>query len=369
MLNEMQRFIDLSPIQEAPFLLIDRAALQSKVEDFITHAQHCGVYYAVKANPEPQIIELFSNAGLGFEISSTAELDLLLGLGVNAKKIISSNPIKTPGFIEKMHQHGVRQFVFDSVTEAEKIACWAPGSDVIIRLTVENLESSWPLTDKFGVGPEEAVTLLLQSRDLGLNPLGVTFHVGSQCEGVLSWHSALERAADVWRQIADGGVQLKVLNIGGGFPVHHTVDVPSVEEIYGIVFKRVAELFPSDIVLEAEPGRALVADAGALVGSVVGKAAREGENWLYLDVGVFNGLMEAVGNIPYVFTPFSNPGGGDKKWTVAGPSCDSFDVVSKDISLPELAVGDRLLITPGGAYTTAYASTFNGVQIPRVLLV
>jgi ornithine decarboxylase len=135
------------------------------------------------------------------------------------------------------------------------------------------------------------------------------------------------------------------------------------------VFTRVGELFPADITLEAEPGRALVADAGALVGTVVGKAAREGEDWLYLDVGVFNGLMEAVGDIPYAFTPLSNPGTTNKKWTIAGPSCDSFDVVAKDISLPELAVGDRVLITPGGAYTTAYASNFNGIKIPSVVLV
>ena len=364
----MQRFIDLCPAQESPFLLMDRAALQSKVDDFLTHTKHCGVFYAVKANPEPQVISMFAKAGLGFEISSTAELDLLLGLGVDPKKIITSNPIKSPGFIAKMYEHGVRQFVFDSVTEAEKIAEQAPGSGVVIRLTVENLESSWPLTDKFGVGTDEAVNLLLQSRDLGLRPAGVTFHVGSQCEGVLSWHAALERAAGVWRQTAEGGVELNVLNIGGGFPAHHGADVPSVAEIYDIVFTRVAELFPADITLEAEPGRALVADAGALVGTVVGKAAREGEDWLYLDVGVFNGLMEAVGDIQYAFTPLSNPGIASKKWTIAGPSCDSFDVVAKDISLPELAVGDRVLITPGGAYTTAYASNFNGVQIPSVVM-
>jgi len=364
----MQRFFDLCPILDTPFLLMDRAALQSRVEDFLGHAKECGVFYAVKANSDPEVVQLVADAGMGFEISSTAELDLLLGLGVDAKKIITSNPIKNPKFIEKMYSNGGRQFVFDSVTEAEKIAKWAPGSDVVVRLTVENLESSWPLTDKFGVGAEEAATLLLQSRDLGLNPAGVTFHVGSQCEGVLSWHAALECAADVWHQVADGGVKLKLLNIGGGFPAYHGVDVPSAEAIYDIVFKRVVELFPADIVLEAEPGRALVADSGALVGTVVGKAGRDGENWLYLDVGVFNGLMEAVGNIPYAFTPFNDPGTGNVKWVIAGPSCDSFDVVAKNIELPELAVGDRLLITPGGAYTTAYASTFNGVQIPSVVL-
>ena len=259
--------------------------------------------------------------------------------------------------------------MFDSIIEAEKIARWAPGSDVIIRLAVENYESSWPLTDKFGIEPEEAAKLLLQSRDLFLNPIGITFHVGSQCEGTLSWDAALERAAGVWHRVAQSGVNLKLLNIGGGFPTYHGNDVPSIETIYGIVFKQITEFFPPNLVLEAEPGRSLVADAGVLVGSVQGKAERDGVNWLYLDIGVFNGLMEAVGKIPYKFSPLANPGNEHLKWTVAGPSCDSFDVIAKDILLPDLAVGDKLLITPGGAYTTAYASSFNGVQIPSVIVV
>lgn len=361
--------VDLCPEQETPFLLMDRATIQSRAADFVTHSKSCGVFYALKANPDPQIVRLIDSAGIGFEISAIGELDLLLELGIDARKIITSNPIKAPRFIEKLYQLGIRRFVFDSIAEAEKIVRWAPGSDVIVRLTVENLESSWPLTDKFGVEPEEAAKLLLQSKDLRLNPVGVTFHVGSQCEGTLSWDAALERAATVWHKAAEGGVDLKLLNIGGGFPAYHGKDVPSIETIYGIVFKRITELFPPNLVLEAEPGRSLVADAGVLVGSVQGKAERDGDNWLYLDIGVFNGLMEAVGKIPYKFSPLTNNENDYVKWTVAGPSCDSFDVIATDILLPDLAIGDKLLITPGGAYTTAYASSFNGVQMPSVIVV
>ena len=369
MQNYMQRIVDLSPTQETPVLLMDRSAIQSRAMDFINHANGSGVFYAVKANPDPQIVRIIDDTGMGFEISATGELDLLLGIGIDAGKIITSNPIKAPDFVEKMYRFGVRRFVFDSVTEAEKIARWAPGSDVMVRLTVENLESSWPLTDKFGIEPKQAAKLLIQSRDLGLNPVGITFHVGSQCEGTSSWHAALDRAANVWHYVAQDGLNLEILNIGGGFPAYHGVDVPSIETIYGIVFKRVAELFPPNLVLEAEPGRSLVADAGTLVASVLGKAERKQENWLYLDIGVFNGLMEAVGEIPYQFTPLANHGDDYMKWTIAGPSCDSFDVIATDISLPELAIGDKLLITPGGAYTTAYASSFNGVPIPSVVVV
>ena len=369
MQNNIHRMVELCPEQETPFLLMDRTAIESRAADFVTHSKTCGLFYALKANPDPQVVRLIASAGIGFEISATDELDLLLRIGIDVGEIITSNPVKAPGFIDKMYQLGVRRFVFDSVTEAEKIARWAPGSDVIVRLTVENLESSWPLTDKFGVEPEEAAKLLLQSRDFRLNPVGITFHVGSQCEGILSWNAALERAANVWHRVALDGVELKLLNIGGGFPAYHGNDVPSVETIYGTVFKGITELFPPNLALEAEPGRSLVADAGVLIGSVQGKAQRDGENWLYLDIGVFNGLMESVGKIPYEFTPLVNHGNDYVKWTLAGPSCDSFDVIATDILLPDLAVGDKLLISPGGAYTTAYASSFNGVPIPSVIVV
>jgi ornithine decarboxylase len=321
----------------------------------------------MKANPDLAVVETIAASSLGFEVSSEDELALLTGLGVSPNRIISSNPIKTPGFIEAMHALGRREFVFDSTTEAEKLARLAPGSDAVIRLTVDNLESSWPLADKFGVGPDDAHDLLLYAAKLGLVPSGITFHVGSQCLGLASWRGALQRAAGVWARLADSGVRLRTLNVGGGFPAQHDEGIPTVPDTFDLIFGLVSDLFPSGVELRAEPGRGLVADAGVLVSSVIGKAVREEASWVYLDVGVFNGLMESIGGINYLFAPLAARG-PEQRWTVAGPSCDSFDVIAKDVSLPDLEVGDRVLIHPAGAYTTAYAAPFNGAVVPPVVL-
>ena len=352
---------------ETPFLGMDRTVLERKAREFRDRNGRCPSFYAVKANPDPAVVGVIAECGLGLEISSEDELAVLTHLGVDPARIISSNPIKTPGFIEAMVRLGRREFVFDSTTEAEKLARLAPGSDVTVRLTVDNLESSWPLADKFGVGVDDAADLLLSAPGLGLNPTGITFHVGSQCLGLASWRAALERSAELWHRVDAAGVSLRSLNIGGGSPAHHDEGIPTVRETFDLVYSLVSELFPPGVELRAEPGRGLVADAGVLVSSVIGKATREGEDWLYLDVGVFNGLMEAVGGIRYSFGTIS-PGGPEKRWTVGGPSCDSFDVVAKDVVLPEPDVGDRVLIYPAGAYTTAYASRFNGTSVPPVVL-
>ncbi len=366
----MERFFDLASQWEGietPFLGMDRAALDRKAREFREQEGRCPSFYAVKANPDPTVVGAIAESGVGFEISSESELAVLTRLGVNPERIITSNPIKTPGFIEAMVRLGHREFVFDSTAEAEKLARLAPGSDVSIRLTVDNLESSWPLADKFGVGVDHAADLLLSAPGMGLNPTGITFHVGSQCLGLASWRAALERSAELWRRVSAAGVNLRSLNIGGGFPAHHDEGIPTVRETFGLVYALVSELFPPGVELRAEPGRGLVADAGVLVSSVIGKAAREGDDWVYLDVGVFNGLMEAVGGIRYRFATLG-PGGAEKQWTVGGPSCDSFDVVAKDVTLPEPEIGDRVLIYPAGAYTTAYASPFNGTPVPPVVL-
>lgn len=366
----MERFLKLASRWEGietPFLAMDRTVLEGKAREFGEQNGRCPSFYAVKANPDPAVVGLIAESGIGFEISSEAELAVLTRLGVSPERIISSNPIKTPAFIEAMVRLGRREFVFDSTTEAEKLARLAPGSDVTVRLTVDNLESSWPLADKFGLGVDDATDLLLSAPGMGLNPTGITFHVGSQCLGLASWRAALERSAELWQRVGAAGVRLRNLNIGGGFPAHHDEGIPTVRETFDLVYSLVSELFPPGVELRAEPGRGLVADAGVLVSSVVGKAAREGEDWVYLDVGVFNGLMEAVGGIHYRFATLG-PGGPEKQWTVGGPSCDSFDVVAKGVVLPEPEVGDRVLIYPAGAYTTAYASRFNGTPVPPVVL-
>ncbi|MSQ11558.1 MAG: type III PLP-dependent enzyme [Dehalococcoidia bacterium] len=354
--------------RKTPFLLLDSAILCQRAQEFLAFSERCSTFYAVKANAAPKLLKLLHELGLGFEVSSEPELKLLLALNVPPERIITSNPIKAHGFIKAMAALGARRFVFDSQVEAQKLARLAPGSQVLVRLAVDNSGSAWPLADKYGVDLDTAPRLLAYARSLGLVPAGVAFHVGSQCTSLESWQNALERASRLWSLARDDGIQLRLLNIGGGFPAHHQEAVPSVAEIFAFVFERVARLFPPGVQLEAEPGRALVADAGVLVTSVIGKAVRPEGPWLYLDAGVFNGLTEAVGGIRYRFTANTNHA-APVPWTIAGPTCDSFDVVAKGVLLPEPALGARVFIYPAGAYTTVYASTFNGTTVPRVLLV
>lgn len=358
----------LAEQKRTPFLAIYRAVIAQRVAEFQRFASQVEAFYALKANPAPQIVDLLNSLSFGFEISSEQELALLLRRGVDPRRIICSNPVKGNRFIGSAQRRGLKRFVLDSKTEADKLARFAPRCEVSVRLAVSNEAAAWPLDKKFGVNSREAFALLEYTRSLGLQPKGIAFHVGSQCLHPSSWQSALIQASELWRQANRQGMVLEVLNIGGGFPAHHQREVPSITHILNLVVSAVAELFPPGVKVVTEPGRAVVADAGWMVASVLGKARRNGDNWLYLDVGVFNGLTEALGGINYTFYPLGN-GEGRKRWTIAGPSCDSLDVIGRGVELPEPEVGDRVAIFPAGAYTTAYASTFNGTRKPRGYLV
>lgn len=357
-------------LSKTPSLVISRSLIRQRVQEFCALTPHLRVFYSVKANPAPPIIRCLEPLDIGFEAASLQELQTLAVLGIPAQRIISSNPVKPPSFIKHAFKLGIRHFVFDSLAEAEKIAALAPGSAVSVRLGVDNSGSAWPLTRKYGVELADALDLLVQARRLGLRPLGTAFHVGSQCMTPSSWDLALRKTAELWRQAAAAGIELQILNVGGGFPAHHQAELPAVSEILESILCRTKELFASDVTVVAEPGRALVADAGVLLATVIGKARRQDERWLYLDIGVFNGMMEAVGGMTYTFVPLTNSAQtATLPYTLAGPSCDSFDVIVRNVWLPELEVGDRVAIYPGGAYTTAYASRFNGGPFPRIYLV
>ena len=355
--------------RKTPFLLMSRRTLREKAAEFAAFSPRVQTLYSVKANPAPQVLAFFMGLDVGYEVSSAAELRRVLALGAPSERVSTSNPVKSPEFIRYAYRKGLRDYVLDSPEEVRKLARYAPGSGVLVRLAVDNTESAWPLDEKYGVEPPEAVELLLDARDRGLRPQGATFHVGSQCTGLASWRAAMEKAADVWRRSAAQGVGLTALNVGGGFAAHHTDDVPTVTESMQTIVSCADELLPPGTELHAEPGRGLVGDAGVLVASVIGTARRSGRDWVYLDAGVFNGLMETVGGLAYSIVPV-NGGvrGPERARVVAGPTCDSFDVVSREAMLPALSAGDRVAIAPAGAYTTSYASRFNGASIPRTYL-
>lgn len=350
-----------------PYILMDREVVRDKVSLIGKHIRNSRVFYAVKANPDRDVLHFLNTFGIGFEIASEGELQMLASLGVEPERIITSNPIKTLKFLEQAVSYGIKYYAYDSVAEVEKLSRHAPGCNVYVRLSVPNEGSEWPLSKKFGVELDEAGELLLSAKKRGLNPVGITFHVGSQCNNVYNWNTAIEKAKDLWEVAEQNGIRFCMLNIGGGYPIHYTKNVVDIETIEKKIDRAIAKKFPRDVEIFIEPGRAVVGDAGIFVATVIGKARRGDENWLYIDVGVFNGLMESIGGIKYVYIVGSR--NEPERWTIAGPSCDSFDVIDRGVLLPEPEVGNRILILSSGAYTVSYASEFNGFSIPKTILV
>jgi len=363
------RYLDTENI-ETPFLLIDKDKVREKTTMIGRNIKNAKVFYAVKANPDIEILIFLNGLNLGFEIASEGELEILSSIGVEPSRIISSNPVKSLKFLKIAASYQVNHFSFDSMDEVDKIAKFIPDCNVYIRLSVPNEGSEWPLSKKFGVEIDDAVSLLSYAQDRGLNPVGITFHVGSQCTNIYNWNIALDKAKTLWDISRKKGLKLRLLNIGGGYPIKYTKNVVSIEAIEKNVNNLIFERFPEDIEIHIEPGRAVVGDAGIFVSTVIGKAVRGDEDWVYIDVGVFNGLMESVGGIKYSYIVEGyKQARSRKQWTIAGPSCDSFDVIDKNVSLPEPQVGNLMLILSSGAYTVSYASEFNGFSIPKTILI
>ncbi len=375
---------------ETPLLLIDREKLLENATCIGHTSLKARVFYAVKANGDIGVLSLLKDLDIGFEIASEGELNLLKELKIEPQRIITSNPVKSESFIKSLFDYGIRYFAFDSLSELEKLEQFAPSSIVYVRLSVPNEGSEWPLSKKFGVELEDALSLMKRARDRAkVVPGGITFHVGSQCMNVYNWCIAIDKAKRLWEMCKEQGIYIKMLNMGGGYPISYTRVAPQIEEVEREINGYLREKFPEDVEIFLEPGRAVVGDAGIMVSRILGIAKRGFENWVYLDVGVFNGLMESLGGIKYAWIPerckdVSRKDKKDgildgykrgtevvyKKWTIAGPSCDSMDVIDKNVEMPStLTPGNLVLIPSAGAYTVSYASEFNGFPIPTVKII
>ena len=371
-----KEFINSNPTLEdflrevkTPALVLSKKKLEEKYKEVKEHFGEFKVYYAVKANDDREVIKVFASLGSGFEVASVGELEKVLKEGVQPERIISSNPVKPPSFIDFCLSNDIDRFAVDSFTEIDKIAQFKKRARVYVRLSVPNVGSDWPLSRKFGVDTQRAVEILEYANQKGLIPYGITFHVGSQCNNLQNWFVAIKRAKEVWDRAQGKGIKLQMLNIGGGIPARYTRESLSVAEISRYVKGLLKKYFGiKTFELQMEPGRGLVAEAGVMVVSVIGRAKREGEDWVYIDSGVFHGLAEALGGIRYSF--YAPKEGNLELFTVGGISCDSMDVVAEKVALPEnLEVGDRLYILTAGAYTTVYASRFNGFEPPSVVVI
>ena len=359
-----------------PFLICDGATVERRYEDLCDLLPGVRLYYAVKSNPMPQIVDTLARRGCGFEIASIYELDTVTAAGVDPADVLFSNTVKPAAHIAEAARAGLYRFAFDSEGEVRKLAVAAPGSSVYVRLSVEDDHSVFPLSRKFGTTTDDAVRLLVLARDLGLVPYGITFHVGSQCTDPQAWERAIDRCGTVLAALTAEGIRLEMLDLGGGIPARYVAPVPALASIAAAVEGGLRRLPYRPRHLAAEPGRSLVAESSVMVATVIGVETRGDERWAYLDVGGYNGMMEAVqtgGRWPFpLLTSRQDPthpaAGAKVRTTVTGPSCDSSDTMFYGVPLPaSLAAGDRLYIGSAGAYTTSYASSFNGFPPPGTL--
>jgi len=355
---------------ETPYLIVDLDVVAQAYKLLRRYMPLAKIFYAVKANPAPDVVGLLRDLDSNFDVASPNEIDLCMERGVGAERISFGNTIKKERDIAYAFERGVKLYAFDSACELEKLARSAPGSRVFCRILVESTGAEWPLSRKFGCAPEMAIDLLRQAKSMGLDPYGVSFHVGSQQTKVDQWDSAIERAARMFWALAETDINLRMVNVGGGFPAKYRGDVPGVAQYANAVMGAITRHFGNDLPeIIIEPGRSLVGDAGVIHSEVVlisRKAENDEKRWVYLDVGKFNGLAETMDEaIRYrIKTPYEGTGVATGPVVLAGPTCDSADILYEKsrYRMPlDLKVGDRVEILSTGAYTSSYASVnFNG---------
>ncbi len=358
-----------SNAHETPFLVVDLATIDRQFDEMLRHFPYARTYYAVKANPAPEVLTLLRDKGSCFDIASTYELDKVLALGVTPDRISFGNTIKKAKDIRSFYQKGVRMFATDSEADLRNIAKAAPGARVYARILTEGtLTADWPLSRKFGCESDMAMDLLILARDLGLDPYGVSFHVGSQQREIGAWDAALGKVKVIFNRLwEEDRIKLKMINMGGGFPANYLQRTNELatyaEEITRFLHEDFLDEMPEIII---EPGRSLVSNAGVLVSEVVlisRKSRTALHRWVYTDVGKFTGLIETLDeSIKYPI--YTEKNGELENVIIAGPTCDSADIMYENYKygLPlNLATGDRLYWLSTGAYTTTYSSVeFNG---------
>ena len=353
---------------DGPRLVVDLERVRARYLDFARVLPDTRIFYAVKANPAPEVLSLLAELGSCFDCASIPEIEMAMAAGASAERISFGNTIKKEADIARAFTLGVRLFSFDSDAELAKLARSAPGARVFCRILCDGEGAEWPLSRKFGCEPEMAERLLENAHRMGLVPHGVSFHVGSQQTNPEMWDRALSTVSGLFRRLAERGIYLRMVNLGGGFPARYLKDIPAAEAYGAAIFDALRRHFgnrlPETII---EPGRGMVGDAGVIEAEVVlisRKSDAEDVRWVYLDIGKFGGLAETMDEA--IRYPIRTPrdGAPSAPAILAGPTCDSADVLYEktpyDLPL-SLKISDRVLIEATGAYTTTYSAVaFNG---------
>lgn len=355
---------------QTPCLVVDLEAVAEAYESLKRALSMATIYYAMKANPAKPVMRMLAEMGSSFDCASIYEIKDAIEAGAPAERLSFGNTIKKQGDIAAAWRLGVPMFAFDCEAELEKLAVAAPGARVYCRLFMDGAGSDWPLARKFGCGVDMARDLMIRAKELGMDPYGLSFHVGSQQRDVGQWDVAVARTAALFTDLAEAGVKLRMVNIGGGFTATYRTDAPDQNDHATAVIEALTKHFGNRMPeIVVEPGRSLVGNAGVLQSEVVlisKKDYNDKEHWVYLDIGKFGGLIETMDEaIQYrLRTPHDHDGKARMPVIIAGPTCDEVDVLYRNCgyTLPEaLSIGDKIEFLSTGAYTSTYCSVgFNG---------
>lgn len=357
-----------------PLLVISKSKLKQNYANLQKALPRCKIYYAVKANPHQGVLNVLREIGCNFDVASFKEIETLLDLGVDATRMLFANPVKTSIDIVRAYNVGVEAFVYDNDEEIKKLARHAPESEVMLRTTLStpNDAAHYQLSNKFGCDPAQAVRLLNKAKKAGLNPTGICFHIGSQSKKADAFNSALDNATRIMREAKKDGIKIETIDIGGGFPVKYGNGCNGdcdPKSFLQETAKMLDEYITPSTNIWCEPGRYIVGDAGDLVMSVIGKNKRKGVIWYYVDDGYYQDFSDIHAS-KWHFEFLAGRRGKKKRSVLAGPTCDSFDIIGKNVWLPELEVGDLIISPNCGAYASAIAATnFNGFPAAEYVFV
>ncbi len=365
--KNFERIKEFSQDKETPFLVVDLKKVEEKYDELLDSLPFAKIYYAVKANPLEEVLRMLVRKGSCFDIASVYELDHILSLGASPDRVSYGNTIKKSRNIAYAYSKGVRLFATDSESDLRKIAKNAPGSRVFFRILTDGSGADWPLSRKFGAHPDTIFKLILLAAKLGLEPYGISFHVGSQQRDIGQWDNAISTCKYLFDCAEAEGISLKMLNLGGGFPATYISPTHETSVYAAEIIRFLKEDFGKELPeIILEPGRFMAGDAGVLVTEVIlisKKSEANQYSWVYLDAGKFGGLIETLDeSIKYPI--YSEKTGPVQETILAGPTCDSMDILyeNEKYALPaSLEEGDRLYFFTTGAYTQTYSSVcFNG---------
>ncbi|TWU03291.1 type III PLP-dependent enzyme [Neorhodopirellula pilleata] len=351
----------------SPLLVVSKSKLIDTYWAMKNSMPGVDLYYAAKANPDRHILSTLCAENAYVDVCSAGEMHAALVAGFTPDRMLHTHPCKTDSNLLECYEAGVRWFVYDNPIEAAKIARLTPDVNLLLRIATTGASSKINLSAKFGTPIEETLEMLAVAKSMNLNVRGFSFHVGSQCLNPEDYCGVLRNIRQVWEDARSAGYRLEVLDIGGGFPAPYRDDAPTIESFGGAIWTGLQETFGDlDIRLIAEPGRGLCTECVTLITKVIGKSTRWGMPWVYVDDGLYGSFSGKM--FDHTDFPLFVQNDGSREvgpCVVAGPTCDSSDIVCRDQMLPEMELGDLILVPSMGAYAGASASPFNGLPVAR----